>query len=235
MSRRRLAVKAAIVLGIALLVSWPQFRPLHAQIVWWMDADPDRLRRGEADRLGTGSALATPQTDPNATLNRILGLDNPGPSADSPVDPVLLRECGPDARRLGAAGARQNALAVLAETSLSRPIPYASLAVRDARSGAVHAKHAANADGTYVFTDLATGAYVVELSDPSGRIIASSGLLRMSACLTEATLRAPLSSAVVRTSLGNNLSPTLGQAMALAASSDVTRTTATLLPQVSSR
>jgi len=30
---------------------------------------------------------------------------------------------------------------------------------------------AATADGTYVFTDLATGAYVVELSDPSGRII----------------------------------------------------------------
>ena len=51
----------------------------------------------------------------------------------------------------------------------------------------------------------------------------------------ETTLRAPLSSAVVRASLGNNLNPTLGQAVSLAAASDVTRTTATLSPQVSSR
>lgn len=235
MSRRRLAIKAALVLGIALLVSWPQFRPLHAQIVWWIDSDPDQLRRGEAVSLGTGSSAGTPTTNPDAALNRLLGLDAAAPSTDYAVDPVLLRDCGPDARRLGAAGARQNALAVLAETSLSRPIPYASLAVRDARTGAVHARHAAMADGTYVFTDLATGAYVVELADPAGRIIATTGLLRMSQCLTETTLRAPLSSAVVRASLGNNLSPTLGQAMSLAASSDVTRTTATLSPQVSSR
>ena len=41
----------------------------------------------------------------------------------------------------------ENALLVQAETSLSHPIPFANLAVRDTRSGAVHARHTANADG----------------------------------------------------------------------------------------
>ena len=107
--------------------------------------------------------------------------------------------------------------------------------MRDTRSGAVHARHTANADGTVVFPDLATGNYVVELADAAGRIIATSDVLPMSRCIAETTLRAPLSSAVVRASLGNNLNPTLGQAVSLAAASDVTRTTATLSPQVSSR
>jgi hypothetical protein len=75
----------------------------------------------------------------------------------------------------------------------------------------------------------------VELADPAGRILATSDLLPLSRCLTETTLRVPLSSAVVRASLGNNLSPTLGQAVTLANASDVTRTTAALSPQVSSR
>ena len=63
----------------------------------------------------------------------------------------------------------------------------------------------------------------------------SSDLVSISRCLRETTLRAPLSATVVRASLGNNLNPTLAQATALAASSDVTRTTASLSPQVSSR
>jgi hypothetical protein len=224
-------------LGIALLVSWPQFRPIHAQMVWWIDSDADHLRRREADELGTGSAIATDRTDPDAVLKQVLGAALPAAAAPPAVAaaPTLQRDCGPNATRLSAAGARDNALFVQAETSLSRPIPFANLAVRDARTGAVHARHAADIDGRFVFADLATGSYIVELADPAGRILATSDLLPLSRCLTETTLRVPLSSAVVRASLGNNLSPTLGQAVTLANASDVTRTTAALSPQVSSR
>jgi len=99
------------------------------------------------------------------------------------------------------------------------------------------ALHHATADelGQFSFVDLAPSDYVVELLGPDGSVVAASEVVKTSkGRLLRTVVRVTAAAAAVTAVLSYQLSPSVQYANAIATSSDVTPTTTTQLPRVTS-
>ena len=238
MRRVHLGVQAAIVLAMVSSVSWPQvrqFRPVGTQSIWRYVPDAVLLAKtndaarfaGDArpsgGRPGTNLNNAAYTTAVDATARNPIVNTQSDPSYFTPAAVAVL-------------GGKVNALLGFARTSLNTPIPYARVVLRNIRTGQVHARTVANERGEFSFVDLEANAYVVELLGPDGSVVAASPLVSMArGDVRQTELRVAASAATVAASFGNTLDPTLQQATAVAASSDVTRTTTAQTTQESPR
>jgi hypothetical protein len=236
MRRTHLAVQAAIVLTMVASVSWPQFRPVpaQAQSVWrYVPAAVLQAKTNDAARFagdarrpgawaGAGLDNATFTTPMDTTARNPLATQA-DPSYFTPAAVAVL-------------GGKINALLGFARTSMNTPIAYARVVLRNLRTGQIHARTVANERGEFSFVDLEANAYVVELLGPDGSVVAASPLVSMArGDVRQTELRVAASAATVAASFGNNLDPRLQQATAVAASSDVTRTTTAQTTQESPR
>ena len=240
-----LRVQAVIVMAMVASVSWPQFRPVRSthQGVWrYVPAAVLQARTLDAARFA-GDAV---QSRPSAILDAVHSrpsaiLDDatfatPGPAAENPVV-----NTAPDVSYLTPAaaavlGGKSNALLGFARTSLNTPIPFARVVLRNIRTGQVFARTTANQRGEFSFVDIESNSYVVELLGADGSVVAASPLVTMGRFQVQETeLRVAAAADAVTASLGNTLAPTLQQATAVAASSDVTRTTSMQTAQESPR
>jgi len=118
---------------------------------------------------------------------------------------------------------------------MNTPIAYARVVLRNLRTGQIHARTVANERGEFSFVDLEANAYVVELLGPDGSVVAASPMVSMArGDVRQTELRVAASATTVTASFGT-LDPSLQQAAAVAASSDVTRTTTAQTTQESPR
>jgi hypothetical protein len=235
MKRTHLAVQAAIVLTMVGSVSWPQFRPVRAQSVWrYVPAAVLQAKTNDAARftgdarpaaVRAGAGLA------NAAFTTPMDTTARNPLTDRQFDPSYFTPAA-----VAVLGGKVNALLGFARTSLNTPIPYARVVLRNIRTGQVQARTVANERGEFSFVDLEANVYVVELLGPDGSVVAASPLVSMArGDVRQTELRVAASAATVAASFGNTLDPTLQQATAVAASSDVTRTTTAQTTQESPR
>ena len=238
MKRTHLAVQAAIVVTMVASVSWPQFRPVRAQSaqsVWrYVPAAVLQAKTNDAARF-TGDARPAAVRGgarlDNAAFTTPMDTTARNPLTDRQFDPSYFTPAA-----VAVLGGKVNALLGFARTSLNTPIPYARVVLRNIRTGQVHARTVANERGEFSFVDLEANAYVVELLGPDGSVVAASPLVSMArGDVRQAELRVAASAATVAASFGNTLDPTLQQATAVAASSDVTRTTTAQTTQESPR
>jgi hypothetical protein len=232
MRGKHLAVQAAIVLTTVTFVSWPQFRPaVRVQSVWRyapstaaQTPTDDEAMYGDASqirptpvRLGqTGSRT---QTDSGERASELL-------AARTFVTPDAV----------AALGGQVNALVGIARTSLNVPIPYAKVLLRNIRTGQVQARATADELGQFTFLDLDASSYIIELIGADGSVVAASPVVAlMRGDLRQMEVRAAASATTIAASFGNALTATMPQATKVALSSDVTRTTTTLVSQESTR
>ena len=236
MRRTHLAVQAAIVLTMVASVSWPQFRPVRsqAQSVWrYVPAAVLQAKTNDAARFAgdarRAGAWARAGLD-NATFTTPMDTTARNPLATQ-VDPSYFTPAA-----VAVLGGKMNALLGFARTSMNTPIAYARVVLRNLRTGQIHARTVANERGEFSFVDLEANAYVVELLGPDGSVVAASPLVSMArGDVRQTELRVAASATTVTASFGNTLDPTLQQAAAVAASSDVTRTTTAQTTQESPR
>jgi len=136
---------------------------------------------------------------------------------------------------IAAFGGRDNALVGLAQNSLNAVIPRARVVLRDIRTGEALQQTTADELGQFSFIDLVPGDYVVELLGPDGSVAAASEVLTTSkGGLLRTVVRVAAATTVVAAVLSMGLLPSLPEVNALATNSDVTRTTTTQTPRVTS-
>ena len=223
-----LGVQAAIVMTMVASVGYPQFRPAagraqfpfrYAPVAVLQARTLDAARFAGDARTRTASAFTTPVAGAEAPLGNV----RTDASYLTPAAVTVL-------------GGKVNALVGFARTSLNAPIPYARVVLRNIRTGRVQASAVANERGEFSFLDVESTAYVVELIGIDGSVAAASPLVTMERGNVQQTqLRVASSAETVTASFGNALTPTLEQATAVAASSDVTRTTTAQTTQESPR
>ena len=89
--------------------------------------------------------------------------------------------------------------------------------------------------GQFSFVDLVESEYVVELLGPDGSVVAASEVVKASkGRLLRTIVRVAAAATAVVTVLSHRLSPSVRHANALATSNDVTPTTTTQVPRVTS-
>jgi len=236
MRRTHLAVQAAIVLTMVASVSWPQFRPVRtqAQSVWRYVPDAVlQAKTNDAARFTDGARAAGAWAGAGLDNATFTTLDTTArnPLATQQADPSYFTPAA-----VAVLGGKMNALLGFARTSMNTPIAYARVVLRNLRTGQIHARTVANERGEFSFVDLEANAYVVELLGPDGSVVAASPLVSMArGDVRQTELRVAASATTVTASFGNTLDPTLQQAAAVAASSDVTRTTTAQTTQESPR
>jgi hypothetical protein len=231
MKRTHLGIQAIVVLAMVSFASWPQFRPVRGQSIWqYSPAAALEARTIDAARY-SGSAVASRDDHfrserPSSTE---LGSAPHGPSA---ADTARL-EFTPGA--IAALGGKDNALVGLAQNSLNAAIPRARVVLRDIRTGEALQQTTADELGQFSFVDLEASEYVVELLGPDGAVAATSEVVKTSkGGLLRTVVRVAAAAATVAAVLAFQLSPSVHYTNALATSSDVTPTTNTQLPRVTS-
>lgn len=223
-----LGVQAAIVVTMVASVSLPQVRPVRTFPFRYAPVAVLQARTLDAARFAGDARTPIP-----ASLNRT--------ALTTPVTVAPLGNVRTDASYLTPAavsvlGGKVNALVGFARTSLNAPIPYARVVLRNIRTGQVQGSAMANERGEFSFLDIESTLYVVELLGVDGSVVAASPLVTMQRGDVQQTqLRVASSASTVTASFGNALTPTLEQATAVAASSDVTRTTTAQTTQESPR
>lgn len=228
-------VQAVIVLGLVALVSWPEYRPVRAQSIWRYT--PAASRQTEAKDLArlyvegnrTPVVGFGPASDGSSQLAQLAQQTETNSSVAGEIN---RRDATPIS--VAALGARLNALIGLALTSLNTPIPYARLALRNIHTARVEAHATANSEGRFAFLDITPSSYVVELLAPDGSVIATSEVVGLEqGDVRQTTVRMAASASTVASAFGNTTTDTLFEIKDSLASSDVTRTTPTLIPEAS--
>jgi hypothetical protein len=236
MKGKHLGVQTAIVLTMVAFVSWPQFRPVRAQSVWrYMPSAAQQARTDDAAQY-SDAAGATRRTSVGAG-QATFTTNVPQTQTDAE------RRAGELAARtlftpepVAALGGKVNALIGMALTSLNVPIPHAKVVLRNVRTGQVQARATTNEQGRFSFLDLDASSYIVELLGADGSVVAASQMVVLvRGDVRQTDVRAAASAATIAASFDNALTGTLPQATTVASSSDVTRTTPTLVAQESSR
>lgn len=233
MKRIHLVVQAAIVLTVVTFASWPQFRPVRAQSIWrYTPQAVLQARTLDAARYaGTSAGTRAPRALTSADTNFLEQSTAPQMPVQAPDTPLV--EFTPAA--IATLGGKDNALVGLARNSLNAPIPYARVLLRNISTGRVLVHATADQLGRFSFVDLEPNAYVVELLGPDGSVVAASSMVTMSkGQLGQTDVRVASAAQTIIASLGNEMSAALPEATAMASSSDVTRTTTTLTPRVTS-
>jgi len=232
MKRTHLGIQAIIVLTMVSFVSWPQFRPVRLQSIWrYTPAAVLEARTTDAARY-TGAAAAS---SPRPFIGELSSSStNLVPTAHgSTVVDDALPEITPGA--IAALGGTENALVGLAQNSLNASIPRARVVLRDIRTGEALQQITADELGQFWFVDLPSSEYVVELVGPDGSVVAASEVVKTSkGHLLRTVVRVAAAAAVVTALFSNQLWPSRGYTNAFATSRDVTPTTTTQLPRVTS-
>lgn len=213
MKRAHLGVQAAVVLTMVALVSWPEFRPVRAQSVWrYVPSAVLQARTSDAARFAGDKVARRPA----------MALDGAA-FATTKVPSAPAYYLTPAAAE---AGGKVNALRGVARTSLNASIPQARIVLRNIRTGQVLAETTANEEGQFTFLDVESNAYIVELLDADGAVVATSPMvMMMRGELRLVEVRVAAAAAAIKASLGNRLTPTAPQATTIASSNNVTRTT----------
>jgi hypothetical protein len=231
MNRTHLGIQAIVVVGMVSFVSWPQFRPARAQSIWrYAPAAVLEARTIDAARYA-GAASASTRRPVIADLPSSTELVAT-PQAPA-VNDDTRAEFAPGA--IAALGGTDNALVGLAQNSLNASIPRARVVLRDIRTGEALQQATADELGQFWFVDLPGSEYVVELLGPDGSVVAASEVVKTSkGRLLRTVVRVAAATAAVVAVLSNQLWPSRDYATAIATSSDVTPTTTTQLPRVTS-
>jgi hypothetical protein len=232
MKRTHLGIQAIIVLTMVWFVSWPEFRPVRAQSIWRYSPEVAlEARTADAARYTT-EAAASSRRRPAASARSSSTSFVPTPHDSLVVGDERL-EFTPGA--IAALGGRDNALVGLAQNSLNAVIPHARVVLRDIRTGEALQQATADELGQFSFIDLLPSEYIVELLGPDGSVVAASEVVTTSkGRLLRTVVRVAAAAAAVVAVLSMELSPTLPHVNTLATSSDVTRTTTTQTPRVTS-
>ena len=234
MTRTHLGIQAIIVLVMVSFVSWPQFRPVRAQSIWrYTPAAVLEARTRDAARYA-GAASVSRRRPSISGLSSSSPEIVPTPQASAPIENADAR---PEftSGAIAALGGTDNALVGLAQNSLNASIPRARVVLRDIRTGEALQQTTADELGQFWFVDLAASEYVVELLGPDGSVVAASEVVRTSkGGLLRTVVRVAAATAAVVAVLNNQLWPSRDSANAIATSSDVTPTTTTQLPRVTS-
>ena len=231
MKRAHLRIQAIIVLTMVWFVSWPEFRPVRAQSIWRYSPEAVlEARTADAARYTTAAAASSRRAS-------VGELSSPTPLVLTPHDSLVVNdeqlEFTPGA--IAALGGSDNALVGLAQNSLNAVIPHARVVLRDIRTGEALQQATADELGQFSFIDLVPSEYVVELLGPDGAVVAASEVVTTSkGRLLRTVVRVAAAATAVVAVLSMELSPTLPQVNTLATSSDVTRTTTTQTPRVTS-
>jgi hypothetical protein len=231
MKRKYLGIQAIIVMAMVSFVSWPQFRPVRAQSIWrYTPAAALEARTIDAARYA-GAAIASSHRPLIGELSSSTQLV-PTPPGSPVIDDARV-EFTPGA--IAALGGRDNALVGLAQNSLNASIPHARVVLRDIRTGEALQQATADELGQFWFVDLEASEYVVELLGPDGSVVAASEVVTTSkGRLLRTVVRVAAAATAVVAVLSNQLWPSRDYANALATNSDVTPTTTTQLPRVTS-
>jgi hypothetical protein len=231
MKRTHLGIQAIIVLTMVWFVSWPEFRPVRAQSIWRYSPEAVlEARTADAARYTTAAAASSRRAS-------VGELSSPTPLVPTPHDSLVVNdqqiEFTPGA--IAALGGRDNALVGLAQNSLNAVIPHARVVLRDIRTGEALQQATADELGQFSFVDLVPSEYVVELLGQDGSVVAASEVVTTSkGRLLRTVVRVAAAATAVVAVLSMELSPTLPQVNTLATSSDVTRTSTTQTPRVTS-
>jgi len=231
MTRTHLGIQAIVVVAMVSFVSWPQFRPARAQSIWrYAPAAVLEARTIDAARYA-GAASASTRRPFIGDLSSSTELV-PTPQGSAVIDDTQ-DEFAPGA--IAALGGTDNALVGLAQNSLNASIPRARVVLRDIRTGEALQQATADELGQFWFVDLPGSEYVVELLGPDGSVVAASEVVKTSkGRLLRTVVRVAAATAAVVAVLSNQLWPSRDYATAIATSSDVTPTTTTQLPRVTS-
>jgi hypothetical protein len=228
MNRARFAVQAIGVFALIVLVSWPEQRQVRAATLWRPNGtltprratiDEDRRVRAGQDAgrraivgRGPGYHQMSAVTD-DALASKLYG--DPLNPPRGFVTPTAIADLG----------GRTNALVGRARTTLNTPIPYARLLLRNMSTGLVDAQATADEEGRFTFLDVDPSAYIVELVDTNGAVLAASGLVPISfGELRETTVRVASARAIGGT-FGGSLAPTANEPVAAADNSGVEKVT----------
>ena len=231
MRRAHFGIQAIVVVAVVSFVSWPQFRPARAQSIWrYAPAAVLEARTIDAARYA-GAASASTRRPFIGDLSSSTELV-PTPQGSAVIDDTQ-DEFAPGA--IAALGGTDNALVGLAQNSLNASIPRARVVLRDIRTGEALQQATADELGQFWFVDLPGSEYVVELLGPDGSVVAASEVVKTSkGRLLRTVVRVAAATAAVVAVLSNQLWPSRDYATAIATSSDVTPTTSTQLPRVTS-
>jgi hypothetical protein len=233
MTRTHLGIQAIIVLAIVSFVSWPQFRPVRTQSIWrYTPATVLEARTNDAARYAGAAAASGPRP-----FIGELSSSSPAQLVGTPNDSVVVDDARPEVTpgAIAALGGTDNALVGLAQNSLNASIPHARVVLRDIRTGEPLQQATADELGQFWFVDLPTSEYVVELLGPDGSVVAASEVVKTSkGRLLRTVVRVAAATAAVMVLLSNQLWPSRDYANAIATSRDVTPTTTTQLPRVTS-
>lgn len=231
MKRTHLGIQAFIVLAMVSFVSWPQFRPVRAQSIWrYTPASVLEARTIDAARY----AGAPTGSNRRPSISE-LASSSPEFVAAPPASTVVDGQAEFTSGAIAALGGTDNALVGLAQNSLNASIPRARVVLRDIRTGEALQQATADALGQFWFVDLPASEYVVELLGPDGSVAAASEVVKTSkGRLLRTVVRVAAATAAVVAVLSNQLWPSRDYANAIATSSDVTPTTTTQLPRVTS-
>jgi hypothetical protein len=169
MSRARLTFQALIVLGLIVLVSWPEQRHLRAISVW--------RAKSHGQAAGTRSGAL-----PERRRTYTVGYGSYGSSAGAGANlQRKLDENDIERRRhfvtpdaVLALGGRFNGVVGYVRTSMNAPLGFAHLVLRDIATGLVEARATADEKGRFTFLDVLPSGYVVELLGPDGSVLAVS-------------------------------------------------------------
>ena len=231
MKRTHLGIQAIIVLTMVWFVSWPEFRPVRAQSIWRYSPEAVlEARRTDAARYATTAAASSRR-------GSVSELSSPTPLVPTLHDSLVVNDERLDFTpgAIAALGGRENALVGLAQNSLNAVIPHARVVLRDIRTGEALQQATADELGQFSFIDLPPSDYVVELLGQDGSVVAASEMVTTAkGGLLRTVVRVAAAATAVVAVLSMALSPTLPQVNMLATSSDVTRTTTTQTPRVTS-
>ena len=231
MKRTHLGIQAVIVLSMVWFVSWPEFRPVRAQSIWRYSAEAVLEARAADAARYTTAAAASNRRGSTAETSSPTPLVSTLHDASAVNDVRLEFTPGP----IAALGGRDNALVGLAQNSLNAVIPRARVVLRDIRTGEALQQTTADELGQFSFIDLAPSDYIVELLGQDGSVVAASETVTTSkGRLLRIVVRVAAAATAVAAVLSLELSPTLPQVNTLATISDVTRTTTTQTPRVTS-
>ena len=174
MTRVRFALQALSLLGVFVLVTPPEYRPLMPVSVWralpLFFLEPEAPAPAEDERDAT-PGYAVERTAATGTLNL---------SRHLVESPETGRRALSTAEELRALGARLNAIVGRARTTLNSPVPNARLRLRNTATGRIEARGFADENGQFAFLDLEPSGYIVELLGPAGQVLATSEYLPVS-------------------------------------------------------
>lgn len=179
----------ACVAALAAAVSWPAYRPTGAASRLWRADGPlvprpdlvagdSRFSYRPADGTGSASADGVDAADAagvGAAGRRGTGPSNPG---------ATVRNAS-----LGESAQRRSAVRGRACTVLNQPVAFAQIVLRDRLTGIVQATTTSDSNGQFLFENLPSTTFVVELLGAGGDVIAATTMTAVPDRVQWATLR----------------------------------------------